>query len=295
MNDLQVVGVHGIRQRDTNNIKLADDWSQALARSIAVHVGTHAAVPAVTTPYYGDVFPRGRLQLGEDETTADLDAADEEETEFLLQALETHTPPDPAQPPAGTLGMPPRTSPRIARALAGIDRRFGPHAGKLVLSRLSEVYGYFKDQEKAEEVRARVREAVEQTGTTLIIAHSLGSVVVYDMFQRGQIPPPATDGGVSQLITCGSPLAWLPVRRKLGLGVAATLQRPPHVAWLNVFDPYDPVTASVGLSALAPDVTDAPVDNRDDPHAADRYLEQQPVALTVHAQAIQKPSVPPAL
>lgn len=291
MNDLQVVGVHGIRQRDTNSIKLADDWSQALSRSIALHIGAHSVALAVSTPYYGDVFPRGFLQLGEQETAAEPDEADDEEAEFLLQALEAHTPPDPAwQPPAGTLGVPPRTSPRITRALAAIDRRFGPHAGRAVLSRLSEVHGYFKDNDKAEKVRDRVQQAIKQAGATLVIAHSLGSVVAYDMFRRGQIP-----SSVSQLITCGSPLAWLPIHRKLDLGTSATLQLPPHVAWLNVYDRYDPVTAGVGLSTLTPDVTDAVVDNQDDPHAADRYLEQQPVALTLHAHVTRKPSAPSAL
>ena len=293
MTDLHVVGVHGIRQRDTNSIKLADDWSQALARSIAVHVGPRAVVPAVTAPYYGDVFPRSRLKLGEDEAP-DLATTDEEELDFILRALEVHTPPVLGQQTsAGTLGMPPRTNPHLVRAIARVDRRFGNGAGRLLLSRISEVYGYFKDKDKAEEVRSRVREAVEQTGATLIIAHSLGSVVVYDMFQRGQIPLPATGARVNQLITCGSPLAWLPVQRKLGLDATATLHLPTDVAWLNAFDPYDPVTAGVGLSALAPEVIDAPVDNQDDPHAADRYLEQKAVALAV--QTALKLSPPPAL
>ncbi|MFF9428410.1 hypothetical protein [Streptomyces sp. NPDC014746] len=279
MDDLQVVGVHGIRQRDTNRIKLAEDWSQAISRSIATHIGATAAAPAMTTPFYGDVFPRGRLQLGESEEAAELEADDDEE--FLLKALEAHTPPDPSkQSPAGTLGKVPRVSPRITAALAAIDHRFGPRAGQLVLSRLSEVQGYFSDKhkDKADEVRDRVLQSIKQTGATLIIAHSLGSVVVYDMFRRGEIPT-----SVSQLITCGSPLAWLPFHRKLRLETPATLQLPSHAAWLNVLDPYDPITAGLGLAALAPEVTDEVVDNQDDPHSAELYLEQRPVALTVYA------------
>ncbi|MGW2770776.1 hypothetical protein [Streptomyces sp. NPDC001275] len=281
MTDLQVVGVHGIRQRDTNGIKLADDWNRALARSIAVHIGPQAAVPAVTAPYYGDVFPRGRLKLGDEEEPG-LNTSEDEELDFMLTALEAHTPPVPGQQPPGTLGMPPRTHPRLLRALARVDRRFGNGAGKLVLNRISEVHGYFTEKDKADEVRTRVRDAVQQTGATLIIAHSLGSVVIYDMFQRGLIPPAARGTGVSQLITCGSPLSWLPVQNKLGLSTPVALQMSVGVDWLNVYDPYDPVTAGVGLSPLAPDVVDTPVDNREDPHSADRYLEQKPVALAVH-------------
>ncbi|MGW1267230.1 hypothetical protein [Streptomyces sp. NPDC002491] len=287
MSDLHVVGVHGIRQRDTNAIKLAEDWKQALAEGIALHIGSAVAVPAVTTPYYGNVFPKGRFQLGDEEEPGDLDEADEEEIELLVEALEAHTPASPNEPPtAGTLGAPPRVSPRVTAALARIDRRFGPGAGKMVLSRLSEAYGYFSSKPKyagmAETVRECVRTALDQTGATLIIAHSLGSVVIYDMFQRGEIPLPA-DGGVSQLITCGSPLAWLPVQRELGARIPEKLRLPSDVDWLNIFDPYDPVTAGTGLAAVAIGVTDVAVDNKDDPHASGRYLEQQAMAFAVHA------------
>ncbi|MFF0700194.1 hypothetical protein ACFYVC_07810 [Streptomyces tendae] len=296
MSDVHVVGVHGIRQRDTNAIKLAEDWKQALAEGIALHIGPAVAAPAVTTPYYGNVFPKGRLQLGDEEVTDDLAGADEEEIALLIQALEAHTPPSlDEQPTAGTLGAPPRVSPRITGALARIDRKFGPRAGKMVVRRLSEAYGYFSSKPKyagmAQSVRGRVRKALDETGATLVIAHSLGSVVIYDMFQRSEIPLPA-DGGVRQLITCGSPLAWLPLQRELGLRIPEKLHLPSDIDWLNVFDPYDPVTAGTGLAAVAPGATDVAVDNRDDPHASGRYLEQRVVAIAVHAYASKGPALP---
>jgi hypothetical protein len=178
--------------------------------------------------------------------------------------------------------MPPRTNPRLVQLLARADRRFGNGVGRLLVNRISEVYGYFRDNDKAEEVRHRVRDAVEQTRATIIIAHSLGSVVVYDMFQRGQIPA-ADSGTVSQLVTLGSPLAWLPIQRNLGIDTTASLQLPTGIAWLNVFDSHDPVTAGIGLSGLAREVIDAPVDNEGDPHSAECYLEQKPVALAVQS------------
>ncbi|MGW1784932.1 hypothetical protein ACWCQQ_38380 [Streptomyces sp. NPDC002143] len=296
MSDLHIVGVHGIRQRDTNSLKLAEDWNLALAEGIALHCGPTSFTPSVTTPYYGDVFPKGRFQLGDEDPSEELAETDEEELELLAQALEAHTPPVPGErPAAGTLGAPPPVSPRITAALARIDRRCGPGVGKALLSRVSEVYGYFSAKSKydgmAETVRDRVREAVEQSGATLIIAHSLGSVIVYDMFRRGRFPS-GVDGGVSMLITCGSPLAWLPLRRKLGVRASDELQLPSNVRWLNVFDPNDPVTAGVGLSAIAPGVTDVAVDNQDDPHAAGRYLEQQPVAAAVRSHMTRGPVLP---
>ncbi|MFE6852368.1 hypothetical protein ACFVDH_16435 [Streptomyces sp. NPDC057674] len=37
------------------------------------------------------------------------------------------------------------------------------------------------------------------------------------------------------------------------------------------------------VAALAPEVTEEAVDNQDAPHSAELYLEQRPVALTMHA------------
>ncbi|MFB6700889.1 hypothetical protein [Streptomyces rubiginosohelvolus] len=296
MSDLHVVGVHGIRQRDTNALKLTEDWNLALAEGVSLHCGPTSPTLSVITPYYGDVFPKGRFQLGDDDPSEGSAETDEEQLELLAQALEAHTPPVPGErPAAGTLGAPPRVSPRITAALARIDRRCGPGVGKALLTRVSEVYGYFSAKSKhdgmADTVRDRVSEAVEQSRATLIIAHSLGSVIVYDMFRRGRFPSGADDS-VSMLITCGSPLAWLPLRRELGLRASDELQLPPGVRWLNVFDPRDPVTAGVGLFGIAPGVTDVAVDNDDDPHAASRYLEQQPVAAAVHGHMTRGPLHP---
>lgn len=214
MKDLHIVGVHGIRQRDTNSIRLGDDWGEALARGMRSHVGPGAQVPMLTTPYYGDVFPRTWSKLGEDDTVPDPAQMTPDELDFLLQALQAHTPADPTAPTA-TLGMPPRIPPAAVRLLASIDKAFGHGMGKIVLSRISEVHGYLTDHDLAERVRTRIREAIDKTAPRMIIAHSLGSIVVYDMFQRGQIPS-SGPGGVSMLITCGSPWAGCPSSAALG-------------------------------------------------------------------------------
>ncbi|GGS86748.1 hypothetical protein GCM10010270_68630 [Streptomyces violaceus] len=45
-----------------------------------------------------------------------------------------------------------------------------------------------------------------EMGARMVVAHSLGSVVVYDMLSRGEAPY------VTMLVTCGSPLGWPPAR-----------------------------------------------------------------------------------
>jgi len=279
---IQIVGVHGIRQWDTNVHKLSADWRAALTYGITRHLGPDVPVPGLATPYYGDVFPKTKLlQLGEP-GTAPLEGLDDpQEEEFVLHALQAYAPdaglPDQAQL---TLGRSPRVHPGITRRVAAIDGRLGRRAGEKVVGRIREVYGYFHNPVAAEEVRCRIAEAIIASGAPLVIAHSLGSVVVYDMFQREQIP---LDGGgaVRTLISCGSPLAWLPLQRHLN--VPGKLRLPAPVTWTNIFDPRDPVTAGQGLSDTAVAVEDVEVRNGSDPHAVGSYLRQAATVRSVHA------------
>jgi hypothetical protein len=278
---IQIVGVHGIRQWDTNAHKLSADWRAALAHGITCHLGPEVPVPGLATPYYGDVFPKTKLlQLGEPGTAPLEDLDDPQEEDFVLHALQAYASdadlPDQAPP---TLGVPPRVHPGITRRVAAIDGRLRRRAGTTVVGRVREVYGYFHNPVAAEEVRSRIAEAITASGAPLVIAHSLWSVVVYDMSEREQIPLNGS-GAVRALISCGSPLAWLPLQRHLK--VSGKLRLPDPVVWTNIFDPKDPVTAGQGLSDIAVAVEDVKVRNAGDPHAAGSYLRQAATARSVH-------------
>ncbi len=280
---MHIVGVHGIFQADTNAIQLSADWRGTVAASLTRHAGPAAPVPALTMPYYGNLFRKTkRWQLSGPDTGPGLAGIDDEEEEFLVEALQAYAP-DAVVPDAApaTLGDLPKISPRLSKWMAGLDGAAGRHVGEAVIGRLREVYGYLNDTTAAEQVRKMILDALTTSGATLLIAHSLGSVIAYDMFQRGRIPAPKQNGGVRQLITLGSPLSWLPIQRHLG--VAAELALPAGVAWVNVFDPNDFVTGGQGLSDKAAGVRDITVDNGKTPHAAVNYLSQEAVAQTVCA------------
>lgn len=112
----------------------------------------------------------------------------------------------------------------------------------------------------------------------MVIAHSLGSVVFYDMVSRGEVPA-AADGSptTASLITCGSPLSWLAVRK--GVCTAdAPLSVPAGVDWTNLYAPNDPVNRGGGLVHLAAGVTDVKVDNgKLNAHDVHRYLDKPAV------------------
>ena len=107
----------------------------------------------------------------------------------------------------------------------------------------------------------------------LVIAHSLGSVVLVDLL--GRLP----EGAVVDVITVGSPLAGPGFRRR-----ARRLNgRFPYSrvnSWVNVRDPNDLVAWSGGLSHLLPGVVDVKVDT-DGSHDAPDYLRRKPVAAMV--------------
>jgi hypothetical protein len=108
------------------------------------------------------------------------------------------------------------------------------HSGDLMVRLfLDDVESYFGNDRLRSLALDRVEEAIQATGDDVILlGHSLGSVVVYDLLrERAGLP-------VRALITLGSPLGLPTVRRRL------TLCRFPNAVerWVNVFDPRDFVT-----------------------------------------------------
>lgn len=109
----------------------------------------------------------------------------------------------------------------------------------------------------------------------MVIGHSLGSVIAYEYLCHDR------PSSVELLITLGSPLG-IPhvVFDNLTPAPAAGAGAWPCgvAAWVNVADPDDIVALRKDLAPLFPGavqgqaVVDRLVDNGDEPHAIDRYL-----------------------
>ncbi|MFD4241795.1 hypothetical protein ACFWP3_09385 [Streptomyces sp. NPDC058525] len=287
MNVLQVVGVHGIKQGASATTEgLSRTWQESVAKALAASGDGATAGPVqLTVPSYQGVYPKTAtrfMRLGPD--PAD-DEAPVEETEeaFILDALAAYAPSAVAleddSPMAGqTLGAG-RLTPRILRRAQAVDRVAGRGVTDRLLWLVREAHGYLRQEETGAAVRAEVGAALAATGARMVIAHSLGSVVFYDMLSRGEVPA-AADGspGVMSLITCGSPLSWLAVRK--GVHTAgAPLTVPAGVEWTNLYAPNDPVNKFGGLNHLAAAVTDIKVNNgKLNAHDVRRYLDKPAVA-----------------
>lgn len=280
----RIVGVHGIRQSMTSQAQLTDDWSRALNRGLSELGRPSLPAGALELPHWTGLLARGANHLGPEEDPFDAAAPlSEEEADFVATALEEVVRQEDLalvqQLGLQTLGLPQLWPARVTRLVMAYDRRFPRGGGKLFVSAMREVRIYLYEPDLAARVRALVASAFDAS-ISVVLGHSLGSVIAYDLLRRGEIVPDRRS--VRTLVTCGSPLAIPSVRRGLNISDGEPLKLPGDTAWINVFDPGDFVTGGMGLSTLSPEITDAEVSNGvADPHSAFRYLRTAPVALTI--------------
>lgn len=112
-------------------------------------------------------------------------------------------------------------------------------ATKGVLQLLREVDRFLHDPKFRESVRQRVDEARGGVTPSVVIGHSLGSVVAMDhVLRHGR--------SVDTLVTLGSPLWIVPVLEKL-LAWHAGGRTVSISRWVNLYDSRDPVAGGRGL------------------------------------------------
>ncbi|MCL6670514.1 MULTISPECIES: hypothetical protein [Streptomyces] len=276
---MHIVGIHGIWQGNTNAVKLSADWAGALTKGLRTYHGPACPIPPLTVAYYGNLFRNPSKRLGAQAATPLVDDADpftDQEEAFVLETLALYAPPglDPEQLQTETLGPGIPYIPRpVAQAVIAVDHKIGRDMGRRLLGFVRQVYRYLH-HDIGERIRAEVRTELHRPGPRLVIAHSLGSVIAFDMLTREDTGP--GPDGLTALVTCGSPLAWPTIRHSLGQDGA--LELPDGIDWLNLHAAGDLVAQS-GLGAVAPAVRDELVRNGiTDPHTAVRYLEKQPLA-----------------
>jgi hypothetical protein len=183
------------------------------------------------------------------------------------------------------LDLGPILRPRLLRsALQYIARKTG--ATELIIERFLTDVGYYLDVPRIRDlvlgiVADDVRKAADQHGSVVVVAHSLGSVVGYDVFDTL-----AGEVDVRLLVTSGSPLGFPVV--KGALRPSGTAQRAAPAAkggavpWLNAYDVQDFVCL---VHPLRRYFGEAPRDERthnaSDPHSIQDYLGDPDVARPI--------------
>lgn len=271
----KVVAVHGILNTYGSAAQMSDIWSPALVGGV-INADRRAEFGArdIEFSFYGDIFrPSGRFLSEEVPYLTADDVTDDLELRLLLSWWEAASLLDPAvvAPGARTLGM--KSSARAAILALSASRLLAQISERVLVWWLKQVTIYFTQYDVRSAIQQRLIQAIDDD-TRVIVAHSLGSVVAYEVLCAN------TDLPITDLVTLGSPLGIphvvlhrlqpVPVVR----GASVTASWPAKVQrWVNVSDDGDFVALRPKLREIfGPRVTDVAISNGFSAHHVERYL-----------------------
>jgi hypothetical protein len=298
----ELVLVHGRAQQRKDPVALKKEWLDTLDKGLAKS-GLTLPIPreSVRFAYYGDALD----QLAGGASPADAadviirgDASDALERQFIaawavaardkagisdaeLEALGTD---------AAILRAGPANWEWVQGVLRAIDRRLPYGSGASIALVTRDVYRYLTNRTIRDEIDEGVAKALSSEREAVVVSHSLGTVVAYNVLRRR-----GEAGGwkVPRLVTLGSPLGVQKIRQTLQ-GFDRICCPPCVSSWFNAFDQRDVValypldTNSFPLNPLKPEI-----ENKDDVrnetsnrHGITGYLDDSEVARRIHAALV---------
>jgi hypothetical protein len=243
----QIVCVHGIGQQLKGPKSLEREWRDALRDGMVLAGAGDGELPgdtSIAAAFYGDLF-RGRKGGDEPAELADIDPGFE--TELLMRwgsdAGLNETGENKSDQP-GKSGWAPKSVQRLAQRILR-HKFFARVTDKAFVGDLKQVRWYLTESDTRQKARKRVASLISDQ-TRVVIAHSLGSVVAYEVLCQCSVP-------VHTFITLGSPIG-LPNLVFERLDPAPTNGRGnwPHTLsnWVNIADIHDIVASVKQLSPL---------------------------------------------
>ena len=255
----RLVFVHGRSQQGKSEAALIKEWSEPLRQTLAARVSILDQVEIVA-PFYGDRLMELLRSLG-DALPDDIIVRgpelviDESYQQFLGETLDEirkreGIPEEQVAEEAGAdvIERGPQNWPWVLALVRTIDRTPGLD-GDMIERVLRDVWIYLERKAVRQAINGIVAPTFDTDLPTVIVAHSMGSVVAYDILRD------RSSGSIPQLITVGSPLGLKIAREAL-----APTTHPPTVGhWFNARDTRD-VVALYPLAAphfsVDPAVTD---------------------------------------
>ena len=280
--------IHGIAQGGKDPVKLERTWLDALEKGFAKSQLTMPASVNVLFPYYGDVLDRfvaqADLPVGNN-ATAKGGAPDTEYAEFRAamaddirkQVLVSDQEIAVEAGPAVAADKGPQNWKWVLSTLRILDRRL-PNAGSWTIEKfIRDVFLYTRRRVVQDVIDTIVTDLMDDS-PTVVVGHSLGSVVAYNVAVNRQ--PAVT----TLLLTVGSPLGLPAVSANL-----RPLKNPSgKPGWTNAYDPRD-VVALYPLDQKHFDVSPTIRNLRnesnwtDNRHGIVGYLDDKDVARAIHA------------
>lgn len=138
-------------------------------------------------------------------------------------------------------------------------------------------YLYLSNPDFMHEVHQRIMFHIHPTKDHIIVAHSLGTVIAYNLLHQ------FTNFRVHRFITLGSPLAFKVIQEKLNLPIS----RPPqlHGDWFNFYSPDDFLTtfplSEAPFNFKPPIINQAITTLIHNPHQITGYLQHPAVIKSI--------------
>jgi hypothetical protein len=286
----RIVLIHGRAQEHKDSIALKGEWLDAFRLGLSK---SNLALPLpedrIRFPYYGqtlfdlvsdaaevaEVVVRGTEPANRDEQRFQQAVLEE-----VRQALGISDAQVDAALPGDVRQRGPANWEWVQGILAAIDQAPGLSAASIALV-TRDVYQYLKNPVVRKRIDDGVMQAMQPGVPTVVVSHSLGTVVAYHLLAREGA---ARGWVVPLLVTLGSPLGVTAIRQAI-----SPIEHPACVgAWFNAMDERD-VVALYPLTKDRFDV-DPPIVNKtdvrnhtDNRHGIGGYLDDAEVARRIHA------------
>lgn len=289
----QLVFVHGRSQQDKDPDELkriwVKSWEEGLAKS---GLALPLSESNIRFPYYGqalfDLISDTGAEAAEIVVRGGDAGIDERQFAYALlsstlekfgisteQVLETLDAAD-----RGALNTP------IIRAMLQALDRHVPHASSFSVALATrDVYRYLSDPGIRDTIEEGVRRAITPGVPTVVVSHSLGTVVTYNLLRREGV---GLGLNVPLYVTLGSPLAVSAIKEKLRPLKAVACAE----AWFNAMDSRDIVSlqpldaAHFNVTPAVENKTDVdnPTENR---HGITGYLGDAMVARRIYEALVE--------
>lgn len=277
----RVVAVHGIGQQFRGENTLHAEWLPSLRDGLRRAGSDLSDASDLVCAFYGDLFrPKGikALQLPPHDAG---DVSDSAERELLKLWWEEAARVDPSvSGPHAAVKL--RTPATVQAALNALSRSrfFAGLAERVMIADLKQVRAYMND----DAVRAAVQERVAKeiaADTTVLLGHSLGSVVAYEAACAHPEWP------VRVLVTLGSPLGIRNLifdRLRPAPAAGAGLWPAGIEEWFNIADDGDVVALAKNFRPLFGDrLRDLSINNGATAHNVRPYLTAEETGSAVAA------------
>lgn len=283
----QLVLVHGRAQQHKDAADLKRSWIDAWSKGLAKNgLSMPIDESVIRFPYYGDTL--AALVSGGDAPDVIVKGPEppREERDFLGDVLEEARQERgitdeqvSAQVDEEVIEKGAQNWPWV-RAIAKAFDSYLPGASGATLAAVTyDVYSYLRNPGVRDVIEDGVRAAVSSQMENVVVGHSLGTVVTYNLLRREGI----SGWKVPLFVTVGSPLAVTAIRKMLQPILHPSCAR----AWFNAMDKRD-IVALYPLTAPRFDV-DPAVENRtdvhnhtDNSHGIAGYLDDPVVARRIY-------------